>query len=558
MLNLCTYSKVNVDVYDRRMMSLSNPSNMTPPQPAYSFAPVHVLRSPLHEAHSTYAEFSPCGTSVLATYHTDHSYVFDLNMNDISRPKTSISSEDMKSTSSDSSSTPQSSNIREFTSTSKANNIPAPLLWRDFNNIELTMETKIKSVKLDIQTGNRMLDLGYINMSHAMYTRAEEVAGCIANICYSRRLTLTSQLVSNFKDACRLQAKALYRRATLYLDRRYKGDDDAGLADVERALQLNPVNTRYMLKKAILLVRLRKPDECLSQLNTLKDYIFSIKNSRFTQAVEVFYMLHRAAQAQIEARERITMQKKQKEESRKRSLGCNRGRDRIRRHPKEVAADIETAREYTIAEAFTSIGLKRLHQSPDSSCGESSDDDDDDDDDNNNNNNNDNSNKYSNQKTHSVTKIPESITDNIGKTSSSSDNTSSNGSNSLTSTTKSLFLKTSTHSKKPNYQNVDMFSSRKESDIHDCGYIQRFVGAANIATDIKEAIFFGPNGEVNVFLIHVFYALTHCYIISLLQVVQMMDICLFGIGKVVLYSLVDWLMLMFLTVSRSHYICCNK
>jgi len=63
-------------LYDRRMLSLSQPS-LEPTPSVASFHPIHSGHSPNTPTHATCVRFSPSGQRLLVSYHNDHIYMFD-------------------------------------------------------------------------------------------------------------------------------------------------------------------------------------------------------------------------------------------------------------------------------------------------------------------------------------------------------------------------------------------------------------------------------------------------------------------------------------------------
>ncbi|CAM9468014.1 unnamed protein product [Chrysoparadoxa australica] len=67
-------------VYDRRMLSLQKPGLDSPSTPSMCFVPPHAHCGPYtrQDLHATSVEFSPDGSCLLAHYHADHCYTFDV------------------------------------------------------------------------------------------------------------------------------------------------------------------------------------------------------------------------------------------------------------------------------------------------------------------------------------------------------------------------------------------------------------------------------------------------------------------------------------------------
>ena len=538
----------HVNIFDRRMLTLSGPSNASVAEPVQSFVPPHVARFPNNGAHCTHAEFSPCGRSVLATYHTDHSYVFDLQP----RKSSQLSKQVPSSSSSSSSSRPATATSSDIDggglcpldSSNRANTclnspisesmtiVPAALPWRTYK--DMSPDIIIRATNTSISQGKYMVNLGYFTLSYCLYSRADELGGTAVALCSSTTAGSSVEDISNsstlLKRAKKAHARALYRRAMLFLDRRYKGDDDAGLTDMDRALQLNPKNTQYMLKRAVLLVRLRKPDECLDQLAQLEEHGGSTRSQKFSEA---FHMLSRAARAQIDSRDRLNSLRQQREDNRRSNFrnvtvaqpspiiapGGSGSRNPVTRDFMRADETLMRSRasrldipvtEYTIAEAFQSIGSKRFHESPVLSSNEGSDTEGFDVED---------SVRF-NQHLQSTTDGTRSTSEGSGShsphagmvDSGSGSGGGSGGTRTPPDHQKMLSSETDSRSERSDHSNSTPTSMEVEAEVampqrpkkpsrfqqrsvHDCGYTQRYVGAANIATDIKEAIFFGKNGE---------------------------------------------------------------
>ena len=66
-----------IRVYDRRMLGLCTAKKAREFQPCKVYCPAHLTHA--RRTHSTYAEFSPCGRSIIANYHSEHTYLFDVN-----------------------------------------------------------------------------------------------------------------------------------------------------------------------------------------------------------------------------------------------------------------------------------------------------------------------------------------------------------------------------------------------------------------------------------------------------------------------------------------------
>ena len=138
-----------VRLYDRRMLHLSSPSPQIS-KVVTRFCPRHLLNS--SKARSTYAEFSSCGRSIVATYHADHTYTFGLDGDmDDSLGK------------------------------------PAVLQWRapivqlstaSPEMREAALKESIAAATSNIIAGTRLVDVDMTLLGYSMFSRAHEI--CIA------------------------------------------------------------------------------------------------------------------------------------------------------------------------------------------------------------------------------------------------------------------------------------------------------------------------------------------------------------------------------------------
>lgn len=344
-------SDVHIDIYDRRKLQPTVPRSANNAKPVQSFAPGHLVNS--YRAYGTYAEFSPCGRSILATYHTDHTYIFDL-----------------------------------FNSRGEAQEAlyePPQMPWRVVASS--TPAAGIKSAKENLHLGTKMLDLGMLNIGHGLISRAEEFAAqavdrdeaidqlaarmsavsaqtshvdmsgvealrmktvikpeigdifAVGSDCKRRgkirfgnavetaadssvedtaRDNIKSGIASNTSSkysslstkptapssSRQFHAKTLSNRANVYMNRRYQGDDDAGLIDIDRALQLQPHKFKSMLKRAGFLLRLNRPDEALQELVDV-DAVIRGKKIRDSKSIhEIIDFLRVTGRQQLQSRQR--------------------------------------------------------------------------------------------------------------------------------------------------------------------------------------------------------------------------------------------------------------
>lgn len=144
--------------YDRRMLSQLHPDSSSCGKPVKEYCPSHLLSS--RRSRSTYAEFSPCGKSIVATYHRDHTYTFCVEEKD-----------DMNSIT--------------------TNFSPAPLPWRqpilDFHASrseseeaqKLALKECIKLASTNIIAGTRLVDVHMPVLGYSLFSRSNEICGSI-------------------------------------------------------------------------------------------------------------------------------------------------------------------------------------------------------------------------------------------------------------------------------------------------------------------------------------------------------------------------------------------
>ncbi|GMH35920.1 hypothetical protein BSKO_03788 [Bryopsis sp. KO-2023] len=66
-----------IRIYDRRRLSTCGPGDVSP-EPMLTLAPPHLSLCPGRRSHATYVNFSNGGDKVVASYHGDHAYSFDI------------------------------------------------------------------------------------------------------------------------------------------------------------------------------------------------------------------------------------------------------------------------------------------------------------------------------------------------------------------------------------------------------------------------------------------------------------------------------------------------
>jgi hypothetical protein len=142
--------------YDRRMLSQVHPDSSSSGKPLREYCPSHLLSS--RRSRSTYAEFSPCGKSIVATYHRDHTYTFRVeDDDDVNLIPTNCS--------------------------------PAPLPWRqpilDFHAHrsevaqKLALKECIKLASTNIIAGTRLVDVNMPVLGYSLFSRSNEICGSI-------------------------------------------------------------------------------------------------------------------------------------------------------------------------------------------------------------------------------------------------------------------------------------------------------------------------------------------------------------------------------------------
>lgn len=236
-------------MYDRRVLNLTAPksdyytSNRC--NPVASFCPEHLLEKP--GCYSSYAEFSPCGRHVLASFHSDHSYVFPLY--------------DVRNGS-------DNSFICSGTDA-------APLPWRIRSTEARSLRDKVNEAKEALDIGLKTSDIGLNTTSYNMFTRAIDIslqAIALRDARISLNLFPVSSMDSELHDkATQIYVDALTNRAGVCEKRRFAGDDNAGLADLQCALQLQPNDIEVLIKKTKFLLNLNRPEEALSNLDLIAE-----------------------------------------------------------------------------------------------------------------------------------------------------------------------------------------------------------------------------------------------------------------------------------------------
>eukprot|EP01038_Epipyxis_sp_PR26KG_P007532 gene7532-10262_t len=265
-----------VRVYDRRMLSLSSPSNIAENlEPYRRFCPSHLTHN--SKAHTTFSEFSSCGKSVLASYHSDHTYSFNMdnieNELEISYPVLGAS---------------------------------ATMPWRSHYISAASNDERIVLANQAIEVGQAANELGLNVTSYNMFTRAIEIATyCLSSEDKNKQSALRSMKKrkfytydvidsNNFKDdlivdsngnvtianlskATQMLINGLSNRSSVCERRIYAGDLEVALSDVELILQYKPHDIEHLLKRARILLGIGRPLESYKQLDELK-YILNIQS----------------------------------------------------------------------------------------------------------------------------------------------------------------------------------------------------------------------------------------------------------------------------------------
>ena len=213
--------------------------------PIASFCPEHLLEKP--GCYSSYAEFSPCGRHVLASFHSDHAYVFPLY--------------DVRNGSANS----------FVCSGAEA----APLPWRIRSSEARSLRDKVKEAKDALDIGLKTIDIGLNTTSYNMFTRAIDIslqAIALRDARISLNLFPVSSTDLELHDkATQIYVDALTKRAGVCEKRRFAGDDNAGLADLQCALRLQPNDIEVLIQKTKFLLNLNRPEEALTILDKIAE-----------------------------------------------------------------------------------------------------------------------------------------------------------------------------------------------------------------------------------------------------------------------------------------------
>ena len=236
------YNKVHV--YDRRMASLKMPSYgaVDEMESVTSFCPEHLINN--HGAYSTYAEFSPCGKHILASFHSDNSYVFPIQKM-TSEEETKVLSDELT----------------------------APLPWRIKLSEAHSRSEKNALAKEAIEIGSRALDIGLNITSYNMFTRAIDIS----------LLSIAVNDIFNNEDksldiAKQTHIAALSWRAKVCEKRGFPGDDVIGLADTEMFLKSHPDDFDGLIKKCKFLLNLNRVAEAIEGLNNIS-YLLNVQTN---------------------------------------------------------------------------------------------------------------------------------------------------------------------------------------------------------------------------------------------------------------------------------------
>lgn len=239
-----------MSVYDRRKLSLFAPSlasSVADSCPAIlSFCPEHLLCKA--DCYATYAEFSPCGNYVLASYHSDHSYVFplfDVKSSGVAAPNYVCSSDSA-----------------------------APFSWRNRNNTARSLREKVNLAKEMLDVGLKAVDIGLNTTSYNMFTRAIDIsvqAMTLRNSKVTYRAAGAASDSQLLEQTTKVFSNALINRAHVCEKRGFVGDDVVGLSDLQHVLLLQPNDIEVLVKKAKFLLNLQRPQDALVELNRIVD-----------------------------------------------------------------------------------------------------------------------------------------------------------------------------------------------------------------------------------------------------------------------------------------------
>ena len=239
-------SENKVSVYDRRVLSLTVPPSahfLNSSEAVVSFCPEHLLEKP--ECYASYAEFSPCGHHILATFHSDHAYMFPLfDVRNSCRSSIVCSSREA-----------------------------APLPWRVRSIEARNLRDKIKQAKDALDIGTKTMDIGLNTTSYNMFTRSIDISLQAITIrdamVHLNRFPLNSVDSELSERTTQIFVNALVNRAGVCEKRGFVGDDVAGLSDLEFALQLHPHDVEVLIKKTKFLLNLNRPQDALTELDLI-------------------------------------------------------------------------------------------------------------------------------------------------------------------------------------------------------------------------------------------------------------------------------------------------
>jgi WD40 repeat protein len=270
-----------VKLYDRRMLSMMTPEApfRKPDTWITGYCPIHLLYQQ-HPTFATYAEFSPCGKSILTSYHSDHQYLFPMY-----ETASSSSSPSSVTPSSLSDNTPPSSS---FSSNHSYEAAAASAIARTLNTLPdyqydaysaATNSWRQKMIMFDHCLASK-IDLaneyakdgstaGYLHLyntcdnlykasisfiqaslSHLQSLQANPLS---TNPIYQEKLEIYRLQEHGLKE---LLSKTLLNRVKCYESRNFSGDKEAALFDLDVILQLTPDDVEALVMKAKLLLTL--------------------------------------------------------------------------------------------------------------------------------------------------------------------------------------------------------------------------------------------------------------------------------------------------------------
>ena len=257
-----------IRLYDRRMLNLCTAESATRHKPFQIFCPSHLVD--VKKARCTYAEFSPCGQSIVASYHGDHSYLFDVN--GISIPGAADTMD----------------------STKLGISYPAPLPWRQsyYDKVissKCSAMEKVQFATDNIVAGTRLIDIGnresqkyatiHVLIIQLIFLNGNLGMNVLGYNLFSRAKEMCSTALAHPIDPGEVPivvetlVRSLEMRATTGVYRGFKGDVDAALMDIKEALQLQPLNYHCILRKADCFFKMQRFELALEQIDIVESIV---------------------------------------------------------------------------------------------------------------------------------------------------------------------------------------------------------------------------------------------------------------------------------------------